>query len=273
MTYCCAMRNESSTTENSGGAGGVVQSVDRAVSILDFLALKGEAGVTEIAAELGVHKSTAFRLLGALSARGLVEQPDERGKYCLGFGIIRLAGATAARLDLTQQSRPVCEQLAAAVSETVNLAVASEGWAVNIAQVQGSAAVISHNWVGQRTPLHATSSGKVLLAFLPEHEREQILAGKLERYTQNTVTDASILRAQLDAVREQGHASTVEELELGLNAVAAPIRSHDQRVVAAVSVSGPSYRVTEERIAEIAETTTKYADQISVRLGWVAGER
>lgn len=245
-----------------------VQSVDRAVTILEVLGRKGEAGVSELATELGVHKSTAFRLVNALAERGLVEQPGERGKYRLGFGIIRLAGATTARLDLTQQSRPVLEKLAAEAGETVNLAVADGDVAINIDQVLGSFALGSYNWVGQRTPLHATSSGKVLLANLPGAEFEAILATPLKRYTPHTVIDAGILRGELMHVYQEGYGYTVEELEIGLNAVAAPIRAYDRRVVAAVSVSGPSFRLPSNRIHQFAPTLIAYADDISRRLGY-----
>ena len=107
--------------------GSTVQSVDRAVTILELLAQHGTAGVTALAAELGVHKSTASRLLGALEARGLVEQVEERGQYRLGVGILRLAGATNARLDLVEQARPICRTLAAATKDTVNLTVLDAG--------------------------------------------------------------------------------------------------------------------------------------------------
>src|SRR3954471_6811344 len=110
-------------TEAGGGAS--VQSVDRALTILDLLAREGEAGVTDIAADLGVHKSTAFRLLATLEAHRLVEQDGERGRYRLGVGNLRLAGATTARLDLVQEARPVCRQLAADTGETVNITVRS----------------------------------------------------------------------------------------------------------------------------------------------------
>lgn len=105
---------------------GTVQSVDRAVSIMEMLARTGESGVTEIAGELGVHKSTAFRLVVALERRGLVEQTEDRGKYRLGMGLLRLAGATTARLDVVQEARPICRKLAADSGETVNIAVLSE---------------------------------------------------------------------------------------------------------------------------------------------------
>src|SRR3954454_14441352 len=171
-----------STEDGRAGDHGTappVQSVDRALSVLEILGARGEAGVTEIAGELGVHKSTAFRLVAVLESRGFVEQLADRGKYRLGFGVVRLAGAAAAQLDLAQQGRPVCEALAADLEETVNIAILDSDRAVNISQVRGPAALSTHNWVGQGTPLHATSSGKVLLAYAPDPVRKSALSREL----------------------------------------------------------------------------------------------
>lgn len=279
--YCCAMDNKNNeqregqradtpdTTESRRGGPALVQSVDRAVTVLEVLARRGEIGVTEIAGELGVHKSTAFRLLGALENRGLVEQPGLRGKYRLGFGVVRLAGAMTSHLDLTQQSRPVCEELAAELGETVNVAVSGEGVAVNIDQVRGSSAVVTQNWVGRRTPLHATSNGKVILAYMSFVELNDQLRNTLEQFTPKTITDPKMLRAQLREVRERGFAAAVEELEIGLNAVAAPIRSMAGEVVASVSASGPSYRLTEDSITEAGEYVAKAGEKISERMGYL----
>lgn len=249
------------------GAGGV-QSVDRAVTVLEVLARHGEARVTDVAAELGVHKSTAFRLLGALADRGLVEQDVERGRYRLGFGIVRLAGAVTARMDLTKAGRGVCERLAREIGETVNIAVPRDGYAVNVDQAQGAGAVAVQNWVGQPTPLHATSSGKVLLAYLSPGARGALLdTAGLERFTDATITRRAALEAELAEVRERGYATTVEEYELGLNAVAAPVRAAGGQVVAAVSASGPAYRFTVARLAGCAPMLVAGADEISHRLG------
>src|SRR4051794_39638158 len=133
-----------------------VQSVDRALTVLDLLAQRGEVGVTDLAAELGVHKSTAFRLVTALERRQLVEQVVDRGKYRLGLGVLRLAAATAGRLDVTKEGQPVCERLAREFGETVNIAILDETSAMNVLQEYGTSAVGSRNWIGQRTPLHAT---------------------------------------------------------------------------------------------------------------------
>ncbi|MGC0316556.1 IclR family acetate operon transcriptional repressor [Kitasatospora acidiphila] len=246
-----------------------VQSVDRAVTILEILARRGETGVTEIATELGVHKSTAFRLAAALEMRGLVEQSGERGKYRLGLGLIRLAGAATVRMDLSQQSRPVCERLAVEVAETINLAILDGDAAVNIDQVFGPSALTTHNWIGQRTALHATSSGKVLLAHLPGEVLKARLAAPLERFTPRTLTDSDALLEQLEQVRTQGFAFCVEELEPGLNAVAAPVFAQNGQVVAAISASGPSFRLTEGRIPEVAAAVRSAAEQVSARLGYL----
>jgi len=247
--------------------GLLIQSVDRAVSILEMLARQGPTRVTEVADELGIHKSTAFRLLSTLEARGLVEQEQGRGRYRLGFGIVRLAGGATARLEFHQYSRPVCLRLAEETGETVNMAIRDGRYAINIEQVMGSSAVTTVNWVGQRTPLHATSSGKVFLAHLPEPELAGLLAGPLQQFTPGTVVDPARLAEQLHQVRADGYAYTVEELEVGLNAVAAPIRAFDGTVVAAVSVSGPSYRMVPDRVGDLGELVTAAAKAISQHIG------
>lgn len=246
-----------------------MKSVDRAITVLEILAQHGEAGVTEIAGELGVHKSTAFRLVGALERRGLVEQPGLRGKYQLGFGVIRLAGAMSAGLDLTQQSRRVCEDLAAELGETVNIAIPSGGMVVNIDQVRGASAVVSQNWIGRQCPLHATSSGKVLLAHASPAERRKVLRGPLEPVTPHTVTDPHRMRAEIEEIQERGYATAVEELEVGLNAVAAPVRGLSGEVIAAVSAAGPSYRMTCDILHDLGERVAKAGTEISARMGYM----
>jgi DNA-binding IclR family transcriptional regulator len=253
------------TTTAITGQG--VQSVDRALGILEVLARSGEAGVTEIAAELGVHKSTAFRLVATLEAHRLVEQTVDRGRYRLGVGILRLAGATTARLDLVQEARPICRQLAADTGETVNVAVLSESSALYLDQVAGSSALQPHNWVGQHIPLHATSNGKVLLSGLDETSLEAVL-GTLATYTPHTITRRPLLREELDRVRAQGYALAVDELEVGLTAVAAPVRNAHGDVVASMSVSGPSFRLPPQRLEEVVRLVTEAAVEVSHRLGW-----
>lgn len=255
-------------TGSTGTAGGGVQSVDRAVTVLEILAQRGEAGVSEVAEAIDVHKSTAFRLLGALEAHGMVEQEGERGKYRLGFGIVRLAGAVTGRIDVTKHGRGICERLADVLGETMNIAVLESHHVINLDQVRGQSAITAQNWVGRLTPMHCTSSGKVLLAHLSEERRgELVAAAGLDRMTARTVTSRQRLEEELIRVREQGYAMTVEEYEEGLNAMAAPVRSRDGEVVAALTASGPAFRLTEERMHELAPALVEGADELSRRLG------
>lgn len=249
---------------------GTVQSVERAAQMMEILAREGAAGVGEIARELQVHGSTASRLITALEAYDLVERDGAGGKVRLGVGLLRLAAATRSGLDLTAQAGPVCDALAEELGETVNVAVLRDGAAVNVYQAQGRRTVALHNWVGDRTVLHATSSGKMLMAHLPEAKREAMLEAPRERFTAATVTSAAELREQFVQARERGWAEAVEEFEEGLNAAAAPIRGPAGEVIAAVSVAGPAYRLAPEDLPRAADALLRAAEQISRRLGYRA---
>lgn len=250
---------------NDGG----VQSVDRAVRVLEVLARNGEAGVSAIAAEIGVHKSTVSRLLGSLEEHEMVTQTYDRGKYRLSLGILRLAAAVPERLEITEQGHAVCERLAMKLGETVNVAVLRSHFAVHLDQARGPAAIGTHNWIGEPTPLHATASGKVLLANLDQRQRHEILSSSvLEQFTDHTITTLARLDEELDAARSLGYAVVVEEYEDGLNAIAAPIRDYAGGTTAALSVSGPVYRFSEERMRDVVPDVIAAAAEISERMGF-----
>lgn len=248
---------------------GAVQSVDRALTILTVLARLGEAGVTEIADELGVHKSTAFRLVATLESHDLVEQAEDRGKYRLGMGLVRLAGAGTARLDVVREARPLCRRLAEVSGETVNIAVLADSNALYVDQVSGGSGLRSHNWVGQRIPLHATSNGKVLLSELSRADVDRLVE-RLRPYTERTITSRAALHRELGLVREQGYAVAADELELGLTAIAVPLRSAHGEVVGSMSVSGPSLRMTDDRVQTLVPVLSEAAAAVSYGLGWHA---
>ena len=252
------------------GESAPVQSVDRAVAILEILARDGEAGVTEVARELDVHKSTASRLLAALDRRELVTQDTARGKFRLGVGIVRLAGAASARLDVVQEGRPLCRTLAQQVGETVSLAILSGRDALYLDQAAGPAALSPNHWAGRRVPLHATSDGKVLLAYLPADELAATLVPPLARFTERTITAVAEFQTVLAEVRRRGFATTVDELEAGLTAIAAPVRNAEGAVIASISASGPTFRIPADRIPALAPAIRRAAGEISRRLGWLA---
>ncbi len=249
-----------------------VRSVDRAVTLLEILAREGWGGVSELARELGTHRSTVFRLLATLERRGIVEQHRETLKYRLGFGVLRLASGVRASLDLGRVARPECEALSRELDETVHLAVLEADDVVHVDEINLSSQLISVNWLGRHTALHATSSGKVFLAHLPPRVVADLIDAGLEALTDATIVDPRLLRNELAEVRERGYAATLQELEESLNAVAAPIWGEDGSVVACVSVSGPSYRLAADDVPAIGARTVEAAARISRRLGFL-GER
>ena len=263
-----------SSTADADAAAGSVQSVDRALTILELLAADGTLGVTEIAGLLGVHKSTVSRLLATLAAHGLAEQLPDRGRYRLGVGVLRLAGATRSQLDVVRQTRPIAVELAAGTGETVNLVILSGTETLYLDQVAGTSALQIHNWVGARNPLHATSNGRVLLAHASAAEQQAILdaisdrQGRLPALTEHTVTGRAALEHILAEVRAQGHAVVTDELEIGLTAAAAPIRGTDGTVIASLSVSGPSFRFVGRRIEDALVALRDAAGQASAQMGY-----
>ncbi len=245
-----------------------VQSVDRAITVMELLSRRGWSGVTEVANELGIHKSTAYRLLTTLRDRGLVEQDAATEKYRLGFGLVMLASSVTADLDIARCSRPVCDRLAEWTGETVTVAVLEGDDGIIIHQSNSGSSALSVDWEGRHTPLHATAAGKVFLHHMPEDQRRRLLGKPLQRYTENTIVGPAILEDGLRTGQSKGYWYTVEELEAGLNAISTPIRCAEGAVVAAVSVSGPAFRLPEESFEEVAELAKEAAAEISRCLGF-----
>jgi DNA-binding IclR family transcriptional regulator len=156
------------------------------------------------------------------------------------------------------------------VGETVNLAILSGRDALYLDQAAGPAALSPHNWAGKRVPLHATSDGKVLLAWLPEAELAASLTPPLARFTERTIAAVTEFPALLAEVRRRGFATAMDELEAGLTAVAAPVRNAEGTVIASISASGPSFRIPADRISVLAAAVRRAADETSRRLGWLA---
>lgn len=239
-----------------------MQSADKALAILTaFDEGRPDLGVSELAVELGLHKSTVSRLLAALERRGLVRREGER--FAPGPELARLGALAVRGLPLAAAARSPLELLAEQTGETVNLAVREGERALNVLQVDARHFVGVTDWTGRAAPLHASANGKALLAF-----GDSPLGGRLSRLTPRTIVDRGGLRAELERARSAGFAVAVEELELGLHAVAAPVFDATGSCVAAVSVSGPAYRLSEPRLPEIGELCVVAAADVSARLGF-----
>ncbi len=244
----------------------VTDSVDRVAVALEALATAPDGlGVSEVAALIEVHKATASRLLGTLARRGLVERAPGTLRYRLGPRLVSLAGGAVDRLPIVSQARAELEALTERTSETSNLAILDRFHVVYVDQVTPRSAVVMASWVGRRSPAHASSSGKVLLAFGEERLREAVLARPLEVLARATITRADALRTVLDQTRRRGYALSVGELEDGLVTIAAPVIA-DGRAVAALSSSGPTYRIRERDHARLIRQTVDAAAAVGHRV-------
>jgi DNA-binding IclR family transcriptional regulator len=245
-----------------------IQSVRRAAALLRaFGDGAPELGVSELGRRLNLHKSTVSRLLATLESEGLLERAPGTDKYRLGREIQRLAGHMPPAGDVHAIARPFMVELAEQTRETTNLAVLDGAEVHNIDQANGPHLVHVGNWVGRRTPLHCVANGKALLAHQPAAALARLLAEPLAAYTPHTITDPAALAAELDRVRAQGYAGAVSEFEIGLNGVAAPIFAADGTAVAALSISGPAYRLPLKRLPDFAARTVAAARTISTHLG------
>jgi DNA-binding IclR family transcriptional regulator len=250
----------------------LTQSVDRAVRLLFALGEEPDGvSVSEVARRLELHKSTVSRLLATLEHHELVTQDAESEQFRLGPGFARLAATQEQDVALVPVLRPYLDSLARQTGETVNLAVLRGRDVFHLDQVDAGRYIASTNWAGGLSPVHATATGRVLMAFGPASVADAILAHDLPRMTDRTLTSAAELRRSLEVVRRVGHAVIVGELEEGLTAVAAPVFDGGGRVRAAVSVSGPSFRLVRARLPQVEADVAAAGRRCSEALGWSQG--
>jgi DNA-binding IclR family transcriptional regulator len=238
-----------------------VQSVARAAELLKALGERGSpATAFELADRCGLNRSTAWRILATLRDEGLVERDPATGRYGVGYALVAL-GAAAGHDPLVRRAHPALRALAEACLETASLAVPQGVRLVYVDQVQAPH-VMAADWLGRATPLHATSTGKALLAWLSEDELGAALPGRLERFTDTTITTRAVLRAEVAAVRERGYAVSRGELEAALWGVSAPVRAGG-RPVAVVSVWGAETRIRARGLDELGALTLDAAREIA----------
>ena len=240
-----------------------VQSIERAFAVLGALA-DGPVGVSEVAARVELPKSTVARLLASLSTEGAVERVTGDSRYRLGGRLLSLAASIQPTRSLIGLARPHLVELASDLGEAAGLSIA-DGFEVHyIDQIETEHQVRIRDWTGSRVPMHAVSSGLVLLAHLPPSTLDAYLARPIERFTPKTTTDPSALRARLRQVRSDGFAWVHEEFAEGLNSVAAPVADETGAIAAAIHVHGPAYRFPRDADeAEIGNRVVAAAGAIS----------
>ena len=262
-----------SSNGTTSAANGGHRAANRVVDILELVAACPDGlALREVSARLAAPKSSLLPLLRALTARGYLAQ-DRGGEYRLGAGALDLGAAAPARRDLVEVARPAAVDLMRRTGETVFIGTLSGDRAsvVYVDKVESDHIIRYAGGVGDRRPLHATSSGKVILAFLPQEERDAILKSlSLARHTDRTITSLPALRASLEEIRRAGVCVTVDELVPGASGIAAPIFDRDGRVTGACVLGGPTDRVRPKLKTLAAEVKTT-AHTVSARLGHRAG--
>lgn len=242
-----------------------IQAVDRAVALLKTVAdSTTPPTVLELAKACGLNRSTAWRLLRTLEYHGLVDRDAITQRYTIGYGAISVAAAVTDDA-LVRRVRPLLEKLAVRTGESVTLAMAKRFNLIYVDQVDPPNAIMP-SWLGKPLPLHATSGGKVFLAWLPPDEREGILPKELPRYTDRTVTDRDELDRELDQVRRTGYALCVREYEEFSSGASAAVLSSRQYPMAVINVWGPAPRNPESRLHEIGQEAAQTAQLVRALL-------
>src|SRR3990170_6704028 len=241
----------------------------RGLSVLDaFSGNRTDLGVNEIARMVGMHKSTVSRLCSTLESAGYLQRDPATNRFSLGARIFQLTGSPNGALDLREIARPELLELVERCRETATLAIRDRRDITTIDVVDGLDFVRMQARVGTRTQVHASAVAKAILAYISEAELHEMLdAWPMGHLTPNTITSKRELVKQLPEIRARGYSIDIEEMEVGLRCVGAPIRDHTGNVTAAISISGPRHRMTEEAIAALGPVARATADRISARLG------
>lgn len=247
-----------------------IKVLTKTFSVLETL-LKNKApmSMTEISERLDFYPSTIHRILDTLKYGGYVEQDPTTQKYQLGLKLLELGMAKLQQIDLVGEATPYLKELAKKCNETVHLAILEDSQVLYLAKEESSQTIRMISYVGRRAPIHCTALGKVLLANLPLEERNKLLDRiELPRLTEHTITDRKQLEIELEEIVENGFGLDREEHEQDVRCIAAPVRNYQEKVIAAVSISSPAYRINEKNQNHIKEEIVATCKKISSRLGF-----
>lgn len=248
-----------------------IRAVDRALDVmLCFSREEPELTLTEIAERVELHKSTVHRVLATLENKRFVQHDEATGKYRLGLRVLELAMLALETTDIRRHAWPFLRRLSEECRETVDLGVLDGTDIVYLEVIESPQRVKLAAAPGQRLPACCTSSGKAILAYLPEAQVRQIMIQGLRRYTEHTIVSPDDFLADLRATRERGFAIAQSEYEDGINAVAAPILDPRQRPIAVIAVAGPAFRLPMERMLELGPVVRQHADEIAREIGLAA---
>lgn len=241
----------------------------RLLRILEEIAKSADGvGVTELAERLDTNKSTIYRFLATLEEEQYLEQQSDTKKYHSGIRLFELASRIVNRADWTKDIRPFLVDLKDRVNETVHLGIIDDSEVVYIDKVECERSIRMYSKVGKRAPVYCTGVGKAILAFLPEEKRAHIIKNiHFNKFTESTITDDMNFTKEIKMIRAQGFALDKEEHELGVSCAASPIFNYNGQVLGGISIAGPTSRIDEERLFDLALEVKETAQLISRRLG------
>jgi len=246
----------------------MVKSIFRAIKILELLGGSPEATVTAISKTLGVPKSTTHEILATLEQENILSK-DQHNRYRLGIKLFELGSLAQPNLELRRLAYPFLQELNVTFDETVHLTILDRYEVLYVDTLESTKSLRPHAILGVRAPLYCTGVGKAILAFLLSDEIEQYLAThELRARTAHTILDQHVLREELGLTFRRGYSIDNMESEEWLRCVGAPIRNHTGKVFASISLSGPSQRVTRDKVPEIAREVMRQAQNISKQLGY-----
>jgi IclR family acetate operon transcriptional repressor len=241
-----------------------VRAVERALDVLlCFTNQTPELTMTQIAEQVGIHKSTAHRLLATLENKRFIQRDQNTGIYRLGIRLLQMAYLTLEQNDLGRLAVPFMHRLCDLFEENIDLALLDDTDVVFVNILEGPRRVKLAAAIGQRLPAFATASGKAILGFMPEKLVRRILDRGMPKLTPYTLNSPEVLFEHLNSVRELGFSISEQEYEEQINAVAAPIFDHGNHPIASIAVAGPAYRLTRERMMEIGPSVVAMAREIS----------
>jgi len=246
-----------------------IQAVERAILVLKcFSQNKSELKLTEICEMLDLNKSTAHGIINTLKYYGMIDQDEETKKYRLGLSLLALGSTVQNRLDVRTVAEPILKDICSKTDETVHLGILEGMEVVYIDKYESSQSIRLFTTIGTRYPAYCTGIGKAMLAFMPEEELLKHIPDEMQRFTEYTIREKKQLLQHLKITQQRGYSVDDEENVEGLRCVGVPIFNYSKKVIAAISASGPSMRMTKEKLPEVAEILREGASEISKRLGY-----
>ncbi|SCY34010.1 IclR family transcriptional regulator [Alkaliphilus peptidifermentans] len=248
----------------------IVQSVDRTLSILEVLSdYQDGLGITDLSGKINLHKSTVHRLLATLIHKGYVIQDNVTNKYQITFKLFELGNKRLENIDLFSVAKPFLKELMSKTNEVVHLVIREGNEIVYIDKVESENTIRMFSKIGRRSPLYCTAVGKAILAQLPEEEIERIWNNSvIEKFTDHTIITIEEMKKELQEIRKKEYAVDEQENELGVRCVGAVVFNHTGEVAGAISISGPTIRVTKEKASEFSKLVIMYSKMISKELGY-----